>query len=115
MGEEDRLMKVAISSNGRTLDSEVSEFFGRCENFLIVETDGKKAEIVRNAPEGKVGGAGISAAKTVAEKGVKAAIAGNFGPNALGVLGQFGIGAFSGKGSVRDVLRDFSKGKLRKV
>jgi len=35
-------MKIAISSAGKNLESKVTEVFGRCPYFLVVEIDNKK-------------------------------------------------------------------------
>jgi predicted Fe-Mo cluster-binding NifX family protein len=110
-------LKIAISSKGKNLDGIVSEVFGRCPYFLIVETDGKrilKTEAIENASSNQAGATGISAAQAIAEKGVNAIIAGNIGPRALDVFRQFGIETFQGKGSAKDALGKFLESKLPK-
>ena len=41
-------MKVAVSSTGTNLDSPIDPRFGRCANFLIVETDDMSFEVFEN-------------------------------------------------------------------
>ncbi len=111
-------MKIAISSKGKSLDAVVSEVFGRCPFFIIVEVDEKKilkTEAVENASAKQAGATGISAAQAMAEKGVNAVIAGNIGPRALDVFRQFGIEAFQGKGSAKEALQKFLDKKLEKI
>ncbi len=111
-------MKVAISSEGKDLNSNVSEMFGRCPYLLIVEIkEGKtkKIEAMENIGANQMGGAGISAAQRVAEKDVNAVITGNIGPKGLDVLKQFGIEVYNGDGLVKEVLQNLIDGKLKKI
>ncbi len=111
-------MKIAISSTGKDLNSQVSEVFGRCPYFLIVEIDDKKVkefEALENTSVNQTGGAGISAAQTVAGKNVKAVIAGNVGPRALDVLKQFNIQVYKSTGLVSKVTKKFIKAELKEV
>jgi predicted Fe-Mo cluster-binding NifX family protein len=111
-------LKIAISSTGKDLGSNVDELFGRCPYFIIAETDGKKItkfEAVKNINAEKMGGAGISAAQEVANKGVSVVISGNVGPRASDVLKQFGINVYRGSGKIEEVLKEFNEGKLEKI
>jgi len=111
-------MKVAISSTGKDINSNVDSVFGRCPYFVIAEIENKKIiriESVKNISAGQMGGAGISAAQSVAEKNVNVVITGNVGPRALDVLKQFNIEVYSGTGLVKEVLQNFIEGKLGKI
>ncbi len=111
-------MKVAISSIGKGIDSNVSTVFGRAPYFVIVEIDGKKivkVESMENASSGQSGGAGISAAQLIAEKGANALITGNVGPRASDVLRQFNIEVYKGDGLVKEAVQKFIDGKLEKI
>jgi len=111
-------MKIAVSSTGKELDSDVSNVFGRCPYFIIVEVEDKKitkTEAIENMSAKQRGGAGISAAQTVAEKGVKAVITGNIGPRASDVLRQFNIEVYNGSGAVKEALQKFIDGKLERI
>ncbi len=110
-------MKVAVSSTGKNLESEVSEVFGRCPYFLIIElkNGNEKSSVTKvldNAAAKQKGGSGVSAAQTVAAEGVEAVVAGNFGPRALDAFKQFEIAAYKGKGRVEKALSDLANGKL---
>ena len=43
--EERKMTKIAISSTGKTLESEIDERFGRCRYFLIIEIEKKKLKM----------------------------------------------------------------------
>ena len=110
-------MKVAVSSTGKDLDSEVSNVFGRCPYFVIAEIEEKKIikfEAIENSSAAQNQSAGISAAQLVAEKDVSALITGNVGPRALDVLRQFKIEIYNGSGTVNEVLQKLMNGELEK-
>lgn len=107
-------MKIAISSVGETLDSQVDRRFGRCQYFLIVDSDTMDSEVIPNAAAGAMGGAGIQAAQSVADKGVEAVITGNIGPNAFQTLSGAGIEIATGaSGTVREAIKKYNRGELR--
>jgi predicted Fe-Mo cluster-binding NifX family protein len=109
-------MKVAVSSTGKTIESNVDKVFARCPYFIIADVSPNEEIIVwnfvKNLSAQRMGGAGISAAQEVVEKDVKIVITGNVGPRALQVLKQFKIKIYIGKGKIIDVLNELSKGKL---
>ena len=106
-------MKIAISSNGSTLDSEVDPRFGRCSYFIIVDPDTMEWDAISNEAAQMGGGAGIKAAQLVADKGIEAMISGNYGPNAFQSLMAANIRLFTGaSGSVRDAIDQYQKGQL---
>ncbi len=107
-------MKVAISALGASLDSEVDPRFGRCQWFIIVDTETLQFETVENSSSAATGGAGIAAAQMIAGKGVKAVLTGNCGPNAYQVLSSSGIQVITGvSGKVKDVIEAYRKGEYR--
>ena len=111
-------MKIALSSSGKDINSNLSEVFGRCSYFLIVEIDDKKVkgfETVENTSVNQMSGAGISAAQIVAGKNVSVVITGAIGPRGLEVFKQFNIQVYSGAGLVKEVIQKFIEGKLEKV
>ncbi|RKY00269.1 MAG: dinitrogenase iron-molybdenum cofactor biosynthesis protein [Spirochaetes bacterium] len=106
-------MKVAITSNGRNLEAEVDQRFGRCRYFLIVDTDSLEYEVIDNSNQAG-GGAGIAAAQKVVNKNVDAVLTGNCGPNAYQVLSQAGIEVITGvSGKVRDAVERYKSKELK--
>ena len=106
-------MKIAVSSSGNDLDSQVDPRFGRCAYFVIVETDDMGFEAFENGSIAMGGGAGIQAAQFVASKGAKAIITGNVGPNAVQTLSAAGVETFVGQsGTVREAIERYTKGGI---
>ena len=106
-------MKIAASSSGNNLDSQIDPRFGRCAFFLIVETDDMNFEAFNNESISLGGGAGIQAAQFVASKGAKAILTGNVGPNAVKTLGAAGVDIFAGQnGTVKEAVERYRSGNL---
>ncbi len=111
-------MKLALSSLGKDVNSKLSEVFGRCPYFILVEIENnkiQKTEAIENKSASQQGGAGIASAQMVAEKNAGVVIARTVGPRALDVLKQFNIEVYSGKGLVKEVIQKFIEGKLKKI
>jgi predicted Fe-Mo cluster-binding NifX family protein len=107
-------MKIAISSSGTDQSSQVDPRFGRCQYFIIADTDDGKTEAVRNAAQSAGGGAGIQAAQTVADQGAETVLTGNVGPNAHRALQAAKITVITGvSGTVSDALKLFQEGKYQ--
>jgi len=107
-------MKIAISTNGSTLDAEVDPRFGRCQYFIIADPETMEFEVIDNSSAMSSGGAGISAAQMIADKGVKAVLTGNCGPNAYQVLSSAGIQVITGvSGKAKDVIESYRAGKFQ--
>ena len=83
-------MKIAIASTGKDENSEVSPVSGRAPYILVYE-DKKLVEVIKNPFAIGGGGAGVSVAHMLSEKGVKVYIAGKFGPNVVNALKEKNI------------------------
>ena len=106
-------MKIAVSSSGKDLNSQIDPRFGRCAFFLIVETDDMNFEIFDNESLALGGGAGIQAAQFVASKGAGAVLTGNCGPNAVQTLGASHVEVFVGQsGTVIEAIERFKRGEI---
>ena len=111
-------MRIAISSDGKDLKSKIDMRFGRCPYFLIVGIKDKKikdVEAVENTASAQGGGAGITAAKIVAEQEVEAVLTSNIGPRAFDVLDQFKIKVYLAEGKIKDAVQSFISGKLEEL
>jgi len=107
-------MKIAISASGPNLDAEVDPRFGRCQYFIITEPETMEFEAINNSSASAAGGAGISAAQTIVDKGVGAVLTGNCGPNAHQVLASAGIPIITGvSGKIGDVIKDYRAGNYQ--
>jgi predicted Fe-Mo cluster-binding NifX family protein len=72
-------MKIAITSEGNSPDSKLDRRFGRCNYFVIYDTETKSTEYIPNPNKDNIEGAGPASAQLVASKGVKKIISGEFG------------------------------------
>jgi len=109
-------MKIAVSSEGTDLEAVASPVFGRCAAFVFVETETMAYEAVENPALASPSGAGIQAAQLVVERGARAVITGNVGPNAFAVFESAGVSVypFTG-GTVRQAVEAFKAGRLQPV
>jgi len=106
-------MKIAVTSTGRTLDSQVDPRFGRAACFIIIDTETMDFNVVENESVAAAGGAGISSAKVVIDAGVGAVLTGNCGPNAQRTLSTAGIKLYTGAtGTVAEAVELFKSGNL---
>ncbi|NLE03540.1 MAG: dinitrogenase iron-molybdenum cofactor biosynthesis protein [Crenarchaeota archaeon] len=109
-------MKICVSATTNNLDAQVDPRFGRCQYFIIVDSETMQFEAIPNAAAGASGGAGIKAAQTIVDKGAKVVITGNVGPNAFQALSATGIEIMTGaSGNIRTVVEQYKKGELNKT
>jgi len=109
-------MKIVITSKNDNLESEIDPRFGRCNYFLIIDTEKMNFESISNQSAMASGGAGIQAAQTVAKTGTEILITGNIGPNAFQTLNAAGIKIFTGvSGTVKEAIEKHKKGELKET
>lgn len=107
-------MKLAVSSTGPDLDSQVDLRFGRCQYFIIVDPESMEFEAIENPNIQAPSGAGIATAQMVAQRGIEAVITGNVGPNAYQTLSAAGVKIIVGaSGRVREAVEQYKKGQLK--
>jgi len=107
-------MKVIVSSQGDTLDSQVDPRFGRSQYFIVINVDTLDFSVIKNSNVNASGGAGIQAGQLAAENQVKTVLTGNVGPNAFQTLQAAGIEVITGvSGTVRDAVEKYKKGEFK--
>ncbi|MCU0539494.1 MAG: DUF134 domain-containing protein [Desulfobacterales bacterium] len=91
-GDENPMKKIAVSSDGPTLDSAVDPRFGRAAGFVIIDAETMVFEYVENgASQAMAQGAGIQTAELMAQHGVGVVLTGYVGPKAFQALSAVGI------------------------
>ena len=107
-------MKIAISSKGKDLGSDIDPRFGRAEFFIIFDSaDGSYNAIDNTQNLNAAQGAGIQAAQNVAKEKVSLVISGNLGPKAFKTLKAAGIKtALYSEGTVQDAIELVKNGKI---
>jgi predicted Fe-Mo cluster-binding NifX family protein len=108
-------MKIAVTSKGKDLDSEVDPRFGRAAYILIVDTDSFAFEALDNSDNvNAFKGAGIQAAVMVSDKGAEVLLTGFCGPNAFKTVNAAKIKVVNDvSGTVRDAVNAFKDGKFK--
>ena len=104
---------IAFSASGKTLADQVDPRFGRCQYFLFYDLDQDQFKVVDNPGSKAFRGAGVAAAQLLAGQKVKAAVAGNFGPNAVSLLRASQIKIFLASGmTIKKALKQYKSGQL---
>ncbi|MCD6506847.1 DUF5320 family protein [Candidatus Poribacteria bacterium] len=108
-------MKIAVTSTGPDLRSQVDPRFGRCPYILIVDSDTMQFEAIQNPNVAAAGGAGIQTAQMVADKGAQVVLTGGCGPNAYQALSAAGIQIVTGVSgvTVEEAVRGYLQGRFQ--
>ena len=107
-------MKIAVTSVGNDLSSEIDPRFGRAKQFILYDTESGEYESVDNRQNVMAAqGAGIQAAEAISELKADVLITGHCGPRAFGALKAAGVKIIVGAtGTVEEAIELFVKGKL---
>jgi predicted Fe-Mo cluster-binding NifX family protein len=107
-------MKVAISSTGQELSSQVEPRFGRSPYFIFIDPETMQFEAIANPNDNAMGGAGIQTAQLVANNGVEVVLTGSCGPNAYKTLQAAGVKVMTGVvGIVEEAVKKFKSGQYK--
>jgi predicted Fe-Mo cluster-binding NifX family protein len=110
------MQKIAVTSEGPTLDDAVDPRFGRAAGFVIVDPETLETEYKNNgAAQTMPKGAGIQAAETVAAAGAKVLLTGYVGPKAFQALSAAGIAIVQNieNMTVREAVESYKKGRTQ--
>jgi len=110
-------MKIAVTSQGKELASEIDLRFGRAKFLLVVDAETGVFAVHNNELNlNAVQGAGIQTGQNIANLGVEAVITGNVGPNAFKTLNAANVKIFlAEKQTVSEAIESFKAGKLKEV
>jgi len=100
-------MIVAISTDG----DYVSEHFGRCPNFTILDVE--KGRVIERKLIDNPGHSPGLIPQFMNEKGVKLIVCGGMGARAVGMFEELGIDTIAGvSGKINDVISKLEEGNL---
>jgi predicted Fe-Mo cluster-binding NifX family protein len=107
-------MKIAVTSQGTDLDSQVDPRFGRAAYILIVDTETFEFEVLDNKENANaLKGAGIQAASMVSDKSAEVLLTGYCGPKAFMTLEAAKIRVANDvEGTVEDAVKAFNEGTV---
>ena len=84
-------MKIAITSQGNSLESLIDQRFGRCAYFVVYDTESRATEFVPNPNREVENGAGPASVQLVAARNVSKIISGEFGMKIKSLLDSLKI------------------------
>lgn len=113
--KEIEMSKIAITSEGPTLDDRIDPRFGRAAGFVVVDLDTMDTHYIDNGQSQVMAqGAGIQAAELIARAGADCLLTGYVGPKAFHALSAAGVkvGQNLEGLSVREAVERFKSGKV---
>jgi len=93
---------IAVAAADKIPGARVSNLAGRSPFFLLFDGQGNFQEAIENPYRAQRSGAGVSLARFLASKGVRAVVAENFGSKMITALNQNGLVYFPFKGLAKD-------------
>lgn len=107
-------MKIAVTSQGTDLDSQVDPRFGRAAYLIVVDSDTGDFEVFNNSSNvNAMKGAGIQAASNIVNTGAEVLLTGFCGPNAFKALNAGKVAVSNNAtGTVREAVKAYLDGKL---
>ena len=110
-------MKILVTSQGASKESQVDARFGRAQQFVVVDTESGEAVAADNSQNlNAAQGAGIQAAQTAARLKADVVLTGNVGPKAFTTLQAAGIAVFTGvSGTVAEAVERFKANELKQT
>jgi predicted Fe-Mo cluster-binding NifX family protein len=110
-------MKVAVTSQGKELSSDIDPRFGRAKWILLVDTETGVSGAYDNTVNLNLAqGAGIQTGQNIANLGAEAVITGNIGPNAFKTLNAANIRVYLSEAkTIQEAIRSLKEGELNEV
>lgn len=110
-------MKIAICSKNKGLKSELSDRFGRAENFVIFNTETNEIITIENTARTEPSGAGGSAVRLLAKNKVDVVIVPELGPHAMSAVKAFEMKVYSYGNctTVEEAINKYKNGELKEL
>jgi len=109
------MSKIAVTSEGLSLEDQMDPRFGRAAGFVVVDLETMATQYIDNGQSQVMAqGAGIQAAELIARAGVTCLLTGFVGPKAFQALSAAGIkiGQNLEGLTVRQAVERFKKGEV---
>jgi len=111
LASEIEVLKIAVASTGKTVDSPVSDKAARSPYYLLFDGSGALIKIIENPHKTTERGAGPKAAQFLAREGVNTVIAQTVGGKMANTLKSNGIAYYERTGKAEDVVKEVLKRK----
>ena len=108
-------MKIAISADGKGLDSNIETTFHRCSFFLVLDIEKNTLIALENTTKDRPGEIGATVGQIVSDKGIDALITADIGPKAFDVFERYGIKVYHGEGIIEAAIQQFKEGRLPEI
>lgn len=106
-------MRVVIPVKNDNLDGEVDTSLGRCNYFLIYDTEERTQKYIENSAKTSHGGAGVLAGQVIADSGGQALITERCGIKAGEILDAAKVSIYKTKGtSIKENIEAFVNDEL---
>ncbi|MGD8927313.1 MAG: NifB/NifX family molybdenum-iron cluster-binding protein [Thioalkalispiraceae bacterium] len=99
-------MKIAIASESKKPDAQVSQHAARAAYYLLYDDSGTLQQVFANPGAEAERGAGPKAAHALQQLGVQIVVAGDFGDRFVAELEAAGIQHIQKEGVITDVIAD---------
>jgi predicted Fe-Mo cluster-binding NifX family protein len=104
------IIKIAVSSDGPTLDAKVASRFNTAKYLLIIDLDTGEYEAVPNPFTSGQRGAGVQAIVLAVSRGAKAVLTGYTSPAVINQFKSSGIEVLTGMtGTIRDAIEEYKR------
>ena len=103
-GQEEQPKKIAVASEGKTVDSRVGSQGARCSWLLFFDEKGEIAETLENPDRETRGDAGIKCAGLLADRRITIFVAGHVGDKFAAALESKNISFVSFSGTVKEAI-----------
>ena len=108
-------MKIAISSTGRGIDSNIESKFERCHFFLILDLEKNSLLPIENKTKDHPHEIGGTIGHLIANEGIDTVITTDIGPRAFDIFKRYKIKIYRAEGIIEDAIRLLEKSKLSEL
>jgi predicted Fe-Mo cluster-binding NifX family protein len=109
-------MKIAITSFGPNLTSQLCPRLGGCAYFLVIDPENMTIEVFDNKDVSPTGCNGSRAARFLISRKVHAVITGRCRPETFQILSDAGVYLYLNQsGTVKEVLGNYRMGHMRRA